>query len=207
MATTSGDRFKKILTDLRHKYNLADLRAILKDEDLGSAAGWDQLAARLDSADAVLQTRAEKVLIGLHGDLVLAGTKDVHIFELPGGQIEKILAEIAQVEPSSANFEATYPFSLSETLLRGLTNEYEFVAKVYHPSGDASLVFCAKRTYEDRVVYEADQVTAAVREAFAGFDKFIAIRRVDFQVFDILTVRAKLDRIEVLVFNCINLHN
>jgi hypothetical protein len=199
MATASGDRFKKLLSDLRQKYSLADLRVILKDEELGNAPGWDQLASRLEGSDSTLQSKAEQVLTRLHGDLILAGTKNVHIFELPQGAAEKIISELDLIEPSSPNFGATYPFPLSESALRGLTNEYELVAKTANSSGDVSLVFCARRTFEDRVHYDTNEVTAAVQAAFAGFDKFIAIRQVDFQVFDILTVRASLDRLEVLI--------
>lgn len=195
----AGDHFKRLLADLRHKYSLPDLRSILKDEELGTAPGWDQLATRLDGGDSVLQAKAEKVLRGLHGDLILAGTKDAHIFELPKGVGHQLVSEIGGITPSSPNFGALYPFSVSETVLHGLSSEYELVTKISHQSGDVSLVFCAKRTYEDRVHYEANQVTAAVQVAFAGFDKFIAIRSIDFQVFDVLTVRPKLDRIEVLI--------
>jgi hypothetical protein len=195
----AGDHFKKLLTDLRHKYSLPDLRSILKEEELGAVPGWDQLATRLDGGDPVLQAKAEKVLRGLHGDLILAGTKDAHIFELPKGLAGQVASEIVGITPDSPNFGTMYPYSLSETVLHGLSSEYELVAKVVHHSGDVSLVFCAKRTYEDRVHYDANQVTAAVQAAFAGFDKFIAIRSVDFQVFDVLTVRPKLDRVEVLV--------
>lgn len=199
MASVASGRFKKLLADLRQKYSLEDLRPILTDEGLGKAPGWEKLAERLDGGDAMLQAKADAVLRRLHADLILAGTKDVHIFELPAGDGAKIANSTALLVPSSPNFGPAYPFPLTETELRSLPNEYELAAKVPHANGDVSLIFCAKRTYEDRVHYDANQVTAAVKAAFAGFDKFIAIRRVDFQVFDVLTIRAKLDRIEVLI--------
>ena len=199
MTKVAGVRFKKILEEIRCKYNLSGLRAIFKEEGLGSAPGWDHLADRLDGADALLQDKAEKVLTALINELVIAGTKDVQIYELQKWQVAQILNEISLVEPASPTFADAYPFSLSETALRGLTNEYELVAKVAQRNGDVSLIFCAKRTFEERIHYEANQVTAAVREAFSGYNKFIAIKQIDFQVFDILTVRSKLDRIEVLI--------
>ena len=121
MATSVSDGFKKLLADLRHKYSLEDLRLILKDEDLGKAPGWEKLAERLDGGDAVLQAKANTVLHRLHADLILAGTKDVQIFDLPKGDGAKIAAAMDSLTPHSPNFSSAYPFSLSETDLRPLT--------------------------------------------------------------------------------------
>lgn len=86
-----------------------------------------------------------------------------------------------------------------ETALRVLPSDHELTAKVAHENGDVSLIFCAKRAVDEQVRYQANQVTAAVRDAFAGYDEFIAIRRMDYQVFDVLTVRPKLNRLELLI--------
>lgn len=199
MAATDKARFKKLLDEIRQKYSLPELRLILKSEDLGTAPGWDQLAERLAEADPALKAKAEDVLKGLHGDLILGGTKDVQIFDLPPGEGALIAAALGNLEPSSANFGATYPLSLSETELRALPIDHELTAKVTYESGDVSLVFCAKRMVDEQVRYKASEVTAAVREAFAGYDEFIAVRRMDYQIFDVLTVRSKLNRLELLV--------
>jgi hypothetical protein len=199
MAAPEEDRFKKLLVEIRQKYTLPELRLILKSEELGTAPGWDQLAERFADGDAALKTKAEGVLKGLHGDLILAGTKDVQIFELPPGEGALIAAAFEKIEPASANFGATYPLSLSETALRSLPLDHELTAKVTHDNGDSSLIFCAKRTVDEQVRYQANEVAAAVRDAFSGYDEFIAIRRMDYQVFDVLTVRPKLNRLEVLI--------
>jgi hypothetical protein len=199
MAATNDDRFKKLLAEIRQKYTLQELRPILKDEELGTAPGWDQLADRFAEGDAALQAKAEKVLKRLHGDLILAGTKDVHIFDLSNGEAKVVAAALEKIEPSSTNYGVAYPLTVSETVLQSLPLDHELVAKVMHQNGDISLIYCAKRTVEEQVRYDTTQVTAAVRNAFAGFDEFIAIRRMDYQIFDVLTVRPKLDRLEVLI--------
>ena len=199
MAAIDEERFKKLLAEIRQKYTLPELRLILKSEELGTAPGWDQLAERWAEADPALKTKAEGVLKGLHGDLILAGTKDVQIFELPPGQGALIAAALGDIEPSSANFRATDPLSLSETELRALPVDHELTAKVAYENGDVSLVFCAKRMVDEQVRYKTSEVTAAVRDAFAGYDEFIAVRRMDYQIFDVLTVRSKLNRLELLI--------
>jgi hypothetical protein len=199
MAGSEEDRFKKLLVEIRQKYTLPELRLILKGEELGTAPGWDQLAERLAEGDAALKMKAESVLKELHGDLILAGTKDVQIFELPAGEGPLVAVAFEKLEPSSPNFGATYPLSLSETALRALPFDHELTAKVTHKNGDVSLIFCAKRTVDEQVRYQANEVTAAVRDAFAGYDEFIAIRRMDYQIFDVLTVRPKLNRLELLI--------
>jgi hypothetical protein len=77
MAVTDKARFKKLLEEIRQKYSLPELRLILKSENLGTAPGWEQLGDRFADADPTLKAKAESVLKGLHGDLILGGTKDV----------------------------------------------------------------------------------------------------------------------------------
>ena len=199
MATTDKARFKKLIEEIRQKYSLPELRLILKSEELGTAPGWDQLAERLAEADPALKTKAEGVLKRLHSDLILGGTKDLQIFDLPPGEGALIAAALADFEPSSANFGATYPLSLSETELRALPIDHDLTAKVTYENGDVSLVFCAKRMVDEQVRYKASEVATAVRDAFAGFDEFIAVRRMDYQIFDVLTVRSRLNRLELLI--------
>lgn len=199
MATINKARFKRLLEEIRQKYSLPELRLILKNEELGTAPGWDQLAERFADADSALKTKAEGVLKRLHGDLIVAGTKDLQIFDLPPGEGVVIAAAIVDLEPSSINFASTYPLSLPESELRVLPVNYELTAKVNYDNGDVSLVFCAKRRVDEHVKYEASELTPAVRAAFDGYDEFIAVRRMDYQIFDVLTVRPRLNRIELLI--------
>lgn len=199
MAATDKARFKKLLEEIRQKYSWPELRRILKSEDLGSAPGWDQLAERFAEADSIQKKKVEDVLRRLHGDLILAGTKDVQIFDLPSGEGALIAAALGNLEPSSASYGATYPLSLSETALRALSVDHELTAKVAHANGDVSLVFCAKRRVDEQVKYSSSEVTAVVRNAFVGIDEFITVRRMEYQIFDVLTVRSRLNRLELLI--------
>ena len=192
-------RIKKLLEEIRQKYSWSELRAILKAEDLALAVGWEKLAEKFLEADDGVKDQAETLLKVLHGDLILAGTKDLQVFELDDGTAALIAAAFAAIHPASPSFGALYPLGVSETALRGLTFDHELVAKIEHTSGDVSLVFCARRTMEEQDRYQANEVAAAVRQAFDGYEEFIAIRRMEYQIFDVVTVRRALNRIEVLV--------
>lgn len=197
--TTDLDRFKKLLSEIRQKFSWTEFRAVIKSEDLGTATGWDLLAQRLADADSVHKARAESFLKELHGDLILGGTKDVQIFEFLPEDGPAIISAMESLKPSSLSYTSAYPLGLPESALRDLPTDHEFTAKIVHQNGDISLVFCAKRTVDEQLRYKASEVTAAVRAAFAGYEEFIALRRMDYQIYDVLTVRAKLHRIEVLV--------
>jgi hypothetical protein len=192
-------RFEKLLNNLKDRFQFRDIAKILKEEDIGSASGWVKLLEKLSEFDSTAADRAEVVLNTLNSGLVLAGTKDAFIFPLDSAEVQTLTSQLTQIVVTEGNFSSAYPFSLDKTSLKPLTNEHELVRKEVHASGDISLILCAKRSEEDRVTYQYNQVTEAVQEAFLDFDEFVAIRRTDYQVFDVVTLRVSLQRIEVLV--------
>lgn len=192
-------RFEKLLNNLKERFQFRDLAKILKEEDIGSAAGWGKLLEKLCEFDSTAADRAEVVLNNLNSGLVLAGTKDAFIIPLDEDQVQTMLCELTSIVVTEGNFSDSYPFSLEKTSLKPLTSEHELVRKEIHASGDISLILCAKRSEEDRLTFQYNQVTEAVQEAFLDFDEFVAIRRTDYQVFDVLTLRVALRRIEILI--------
>lgn len=44
-----------------------------------------------------------------------------------------------------------------------------------------------------------NQVTQAVQDAFVGYESFLAIKRREYQIFDVVTIRQSLRRLEVLI--------
>jgi hypothetical protein len=191
--------FKELLEDLKGKIAYREMTSILKKEELGSAMGWDKLEERLNGSEPALAAKAEKLLKSLQEGLTIAGTKDVYIFEIDRARAKSLGDSFAAIPVSPGNYSTAYPRALSETALKQLTSEHELVQKITRTNGDVTLVFCAKRAKEERVVYELSQVGEAVQTAFVGYDEFIAIKRTDYQVFDVLTLRKSLARIEVLV--------
>lgn len=197
MAT--GSKFKELVLDLRDKIQYRDLTAILKKEDLPSAAGWEKLILKLDEEDHETATKALTILRELQRGLVVAGTKALFVYELDQALSAPLATAVAELNMPDGNYTASFPRALSENSLKQLSFDHELAARMLRPNGDVTLVFCAKRHKEERVTYDTSEVTDAVKEAFAGYDEFIAIRRTDYQVFDVVTVRRSLHRIEVLI--------
>jgi hypothetical protein len=196
---SDGNAFNKLLDGLREKFMLRELRDILKQHELGPAPGWEQLTARLNAADAALKAKAQTVLMHLYEGLVLAGTKNVHVFNFDKATTDDILTSLSTKSISPSRYAKSFPFPLLETDLHAAPRDHELVQKVEHANGDVSLILCARRTMEQQERFDASQVTQAVRTAFAGYDEFIAVKKTDYQVFDVLTVRRKLHRVEVLI--------
>lgn len=192
-------RFDELISNLRDRVSYRDLSKILSEEKVGKAAGWDKLLEKLNAADEELAIRAESTLKSIHTGFVIAGTKDAFVFELDEASLPAILKGFTNVHVSKGNFNATYPLVLSPTELGKLTFDHELCHKEVHESGDISLVFCAKRNEEDRVTYKYSELTQAVQIAFKGYEEFIAIKRTSYQIFDVVTLRPKLHRIEVLI--------
>jgi hypothetical protein len=184
-------RFDELVSNLRDR--------ILSEEKIGKAAGWDKLLEKLNSADEELAARAETSLKSLHTGFVIAGTKDAFVYELEESTLSSIVQGFVNINVSDGNFSGCYPLVLSATELAKLTTDHELAHKEIHSSGDISLVFCAKRSEEDRVTYKYSEVTQAVQTAFKGFEEFIAVKRTSYQIFDVITLRPKLRRIEVLI--------
>jgi hypothetical protein len=194
-------RIERLIAELRRRrIGYREMLApYLVENDLGKAQGWDKLIAKLTDADAETKARALTVLERLHVGLVVAGTKDLFVFELSDSDIEQLGNEVVGVVPPASRYRDFFPFMADATTLAAMDRNHVLIDRHVHDNGDVSFILGAKRTYEEREVYELSEVTAAVRDAFVGFDEFIAVRRTDYQVFDVLTIRPNLRRLEVLI--------
>jgi len=199
MPTPPAKKFEKLLSFLVDRYPFRELRALLLEHQVEAATSKAKLFEKFTELTGAAADHANEVLSMLCADLVVAGTKDVFVFDLDQEETERIAASLARIEPSASAYSPAYPLPLSESELKSRTTDHELVRKIVYPSGDIALVLCAKRSQEERVVYEYSQVTEAVKAAFEDFDEFIAVRRVDYQIFDTVTLRKSLRRLEVLI--------
>ena len=154
---------------------------------------------RFKDADVETKAKAHRVLLQLLNDLTLAGNKSVQVFELTKEQVADLSAKVESIKPRPSAYATAFPWAISETELRTAGSEQELTAKIVHDNGDVSLVFCAKRTQDERDRYAMSEVTKAVKDSFVGYDEFIAIKRTHYQIFDVVSFRPKLKRLEVLV--------
>lgn len=183
---------------IKDRIQFRDLKAVFAaKESATKAAGWSALKAEIEAATDKGATLL-RLILELHSDITVAGTKEVFIFELDADSIPEVQAYFGSTTPSSP-YSAAYPMPLPESQLAGMTTEHQLAAKISRENGDISLVFCAKRLVQDRTEYNIDQVGAAVKEAFSGYSRFIAISTREFQVYDVVTLRPHLNRLEVLI--------
>lgn len=199
MAAPQAKKLEKLLSILFDRYPFRELRAVLAAHQVEAPTSKAKLFEKFGQLGGSEAERVGGILGDLCADLAVAGTKDVFIFDLAEDDAASIAASFSGLVSPENAYSAMFPLPLSESDLKGQTTDHEFVRKIVYPSGDVSLVLCAKRSQEERVSYEYSQVTDAVKEAFSDFDQFIAVRRIDYQVFDIVTVRKSLRRLEVLI--------
>jgi len=200
-ATEAVGKFDALLSSVRARWSYRDLTTLFKMEGLGTATGWEAMLTQLNEADATTSEKAERLLKGLNSDLALAGTKDVHIFDgLSPDDRVKLEASLGVITPpTSSRYCSTFPLSLGETELASMSSDHGLAGLVRRVNGDVSLVLCARRSAEERMHYRYSEVTDAVRTAFTDFDEFITVKKTNYQVFDVLTFRPRLARIEVLI--------
>lgn len=199
MATAVAARVTALMAMLEERYPLRELRALLEKADIKVPGSWAKATEKLTQLTGSGLSHAATVLQDICSDLVLAGTKDVFIFELDEAEVEEIGDAFSSIILEDNAYSTSYPLSISETALAAQADEHLLAKKVQHASGDISLVLCAKRSQEDRTVYQYSEVTQAVQQAFSGIDELITIRRLDYQIFDVVTLRKSLRRLEVLI--------
>ncbi len=200
MATTPTAGTAGMLVDsLQDSIGFRELGALLKERDLPTAKSWEILQTRL-SEDGKFQSEVEPVLRALAAEIVVAGNKAVTLFELDEEETVTLSTEFRAVHPDAqTKFAKSFPLRLGPTDIAGAGHTHELVHRIDRSNGDISFVLCAKRTEEERETYERSEVTEAVQAAFEGFQKFIALRTRPYQVFDVVTLRPRLRRLEVLI--------
>jgi hypothetical protein len=198
-SNSQGAKLASLAEQLKTKFKWRELKDEFKAAGLETAHGWEAFVKKLSESTPDVVEKAIKHLNQVLEDLVYAGTKDLHIFDLEDDQTAALARSFNAINVGLGNFSSSFPNAISASSLKTLSFDHELVFKKVRVNGDISLVFCARRTEEERSRYEISEVTSAVQSAFAGYDEFIAIKKRDYQIFDVLTLRVKLKRLELLV--------
>jgi hypothetical protein len=196
---TLSTELGKILAALKEqKHPFSSIREALAALEKEPGGGWEKLPAKLGAYSPEDQALIAASLLKLVMNRSVAGHKDIHIFLLEDEEVSRIsnaLSGLVANGPYSQNF----PLPLSAAELIGKTTELFLSNVIYRENSDISLVFCAARTEYDKISYEMNEVAAPVQNAFAGFDRIVAIKKLPYQIFDVLNFRPSLKRIEVLI--------
>ena len=187
-----------LIEAIRDRIRFRDLKAVFAArESATTAGGWDALTVEIEGSTDKGATLL-RLIKEVHAEITLAGSKEVFIFDLDDVSIAEISTYFASIMPHG-DYSSGYPMPLPESRLAGMSSEHQIAAKFIRTNGDISLVFCAKRMIQDKTEYSFEQVTAAVKEAFSGYSRFIAISSREFQVYDVVTIRPSLKRLEILI--------
>lgn len=199
-SAATSTNINSLISSLKDKIQFRDLTEILKSKELGTAIGWKQLQEKIESGTVEQSLAIELVLQKLHSELVISGTKDVHVFSLDDEQeAAAVVAAFDEIVIPDGPFVKNYPLPISATLLSKQSREIKITHKVTRANGDVSLVFCSVRTEVDRTEYTMSEVSEAIQVAFDGYDSFLAMKKREYQIFDITTIRKSLKRIEILI--------
>lgn len=189
----------RIISALREqKHPFGAVREALAAVDKEAGGGWEKLPDKIGAFSAEEQALVGAQLSKLVLNRAVAGQKDLHIFDLQDDEIASISAALSGLV-ASGPYRASFPVPLAPTQLAGKTTELVLTDAIYRENSDVSLVFCSTRIEYDTTKYEINQVSEAVRTAFADYDRIVAIKRSPYQIFDVLNFRPSLKRIEVLV--------
>lgn len=200
MSGSTAVKFDSLIENVRARLSYRDVQAMLKEHGLTGYAGWKPLLERLCNVDVNQAKKFASIFYKALCDSVLAGTKDIYIFSLDDdSELVELVKQFEAIGSPNGIYASKFPEALSSAELSKVSVDHELAQVIQRDNGDISLLLCAKRTAEERTRYGLSEVNEAVRLSFDGFDEFIAIRRTDYQVFDVLNIRPKLRRVEVLI--------
>lgn len=202
MPTTTAEaqrlRVNQLLTLLEERK--ADFRALtasLKAAQFPTGSGWRGLRKKFDELTVPTVSDLTDWLTKYCEQQCAGGEKQVFVFPISSDEASELASSLEAIEIPASVFASEYPAASAD--LRDAGNEHVLVRASVQPNGDVCLVLCSVRQHEERIHYGSEQVTSAVRTAFPGFDHFIAIKRIRYQIFDVVNVRRGLERVEVLI--------
>jgi hypothetical protein len=196
LAATS---FQKLVESLKVRYPWPEMRTVLTASGVKPGAGWPDVIGR-GTTDAAFAGAVRPTVENLLAEVVVAGKRYVQLYDLDAGTIADILLRIAGNGAPVSPFSATYPLPLTDQALAAAPTDFTLCEIRFLASGDLQLVFCSRRALEERLEVDlasTPQVFAALGQAFAGYDRWMGFKEIQFQVYDVLTFRAKLERLEL----------
>ncbi len=199
MAVTT-EAFQRLLNAVSAQdVAFGDVNDLLRNNDLPTATSWDKLVAKLLELASDGRDTAFAVLTQLLTNHVTCGDKDLHIFDLEAAEVMEIESAFKLLFPQPSIYRDAFPKAVSASILSAANTAPILTQKIERDNGDISLIFCSHRTDFDKTKYKYNEVSTAVQQAFNGFDSFIAVKRIDYQIFDVVNFRKSTRRLEILI--------
>ena len=130
---------------------------------------------------------------------MIVGERAVQLYCFEGAEVKTIISEVKKLIPADSVFSEKYPLPLTSGGLGSANDSPTFVEIRVNSDDEVMLVFCSKRSYQERDKYSPTQLNEAVRKAFGSFDELIAIRHTVYQAFDVVVFNPKKERIELRI--------
>lgn len=180
------------------------MKEVLIAGDVKPGIGWDDLLARANKRDAN-GPAIDQMARQLYGEYIGAGSRSIQLYEVDGALVNSLIDYFKTLSPQPSKFTATYPLPLLEADLANAPTDLTLCDIRNLDSGDLQLVFCSARITEDKLLIDHEstpQVANAFNDALTTsvgrrYDRFVAYSFMYQQAFDVLTLRAKLGRVEV----------
>lgn len=188
----------KLVSAIEARSSWTLLREALKREKFPPGNGWKDLkgSAAESNQEGV---RLREFLRQYFEESLVAGERYVQIYSVEKELIDALSMSLVCAKVPASEFCATYPLPLDLKTLVTASSDPTLCEIREHGNGDVSLIFCAAGYYDDRMVYEHNQLSDLIKKAFAGVDKMITVRKTYYQSYDVVTIRRNLERIEISV--------
>jgi hypothetical protein len=198
--TLSADQpsIEVVVEALQKRTMWGAMRGALKKEKLPVGQGWKDLIANATESTS----QGEKLRTFVHAyfaDSIVSGERYVHLYQLSKEQTLSTLKGLNSAIHKNTVFSAKYPFPLEQKELMDAPSEPQLCEIRTLTNGDVSIIFCSARYYDDRDSYTFEQLPPQVQETYKQIEKLVTYRKIYYQAYDVVTIRSKLERVEVSI--------
>jgi hypothetical protein len=166
-----------LLRSLRARSAWQWTKAFLVKKDLKPGTGYPAIEAAL-AANNKYGQNLRVALQEFYESIRFAGRKYVQIFEIPSNisDVLKPILNEAQVQPSK--FSEFFPYVLPDTALGSAPPTITLCEVTKSASGDYTLVYCSRKDYTERDIFENAAATelGKLAPALVGYGKIVGLK-------------------------------
>jgi hypothetical protein len=189
---------EKLIELLRVRCSWLLMKSLLSSRNLKPGGGWPDLKTRVavgDNDSQIIASLVRKAYL----DSIVAGNRYVQLYQIDASLAAAIASRLSSAVVAPTPFSVRYPLPLVGAALDAAPKAFS-LCEIAQSGSDFQLVFCSRQIIEESLLIDGTStpiVMSTFSQALSGYDKFVAYRRKSVQVFDVLTVRTQLHRIEI----------
>lgn len=188
-----------LVRSLRVRAQWQWVKASLQAKDLKPGTGWLSIEAAL-AENITYGKNVRTVLTDFYSSIKLAGRKYIQIFDLLPEVSTEFSSSLKSATVAPSTFSSHYPYVLTEAELAGAPSVLT-LCEVIQSGDDFLLAFCSRKDYTEKETFEDAAAEAIGKQApmLKGYSKIVGLKTKSFQAFDVVAIRPKLQRMEVMV--------